>query len=114
MGADNNKHGYSERSAMITLQIEVRRNRPSVTQGSATVYVNGEEAITFGDDIELIHPGEKYYGPLIGDWASRKPDASFIHGMLYHPYDELYRVSKNVRQIIDKACETEYPGTIRG
>lgn len=101
-------------SAEVTLRIEVCRNRPSVTQGSATVYVNGIEAITFGDEIEMIRPGEKYYGPLIGDWASKKPDANFIHGMLYHPYVELYHFSKKVREIIDRMCEDSFPGTVRG
>ena len=104
---------YQETSAEITLHIEVRRIRPSVTQGEVKVYVNGIEAATFGDDIELIHPGEKYYGPIIGDWASKKPDVGFIRGMFFHPYDNIYHVSDKVKGIIDKACEDGFPGNVR-
>jgi len=104
---------YTEKSAEITLRFEVRRNRPSVTQGSATVYINGEEAITFGDDIELIREGERYYGPIIGGWASKKPDAGFICGLLFHPHDELYHISQRAKKIIGALCEAEYPGTIK-
>ena len=45
---------YEYQTAEITLRFEVRRNRPSVTQGSASVYINGEKVITFGDEIEII------------------------------------------------------------
>lgn len=104
---------YEYQSAEIALRFEVRRNRPSVTQGSASVYINGEKVITFGDEIEIIKPGERYYGELIGDWGSRKSDASFIRGLLFHPYDGVYRYSDSVKKIIDALCEAEYPGTIR-
>ena len=100
-------------SAEIVLHIEVRRIRPSVTQGEVKVYVNGIEAAIFGDKIEMIDKGEKYYGPIIGNWASKKPDANFIRGMFFHPYDEIYHVSDKVKRIIDKACEDEFTGTIR-
>lgn len=46
----------------MKLEIEVKRRRPSVTQGEASVYVNGEKVITFGDTIELIEDGKPYYG----------------------------------------------------
>lgn len=101
-------------SAEVTLHIEVRRNRWSVTQGSATVYVNGIETITFGDEIEMIAPGEKYYGPLIGDWASKKDDAGFIRGLLFHPMDYFYHHSDKVKDIINAMCADKFPGTIRG
>jgi hypothetical protein len=35
------------------LTIEVKRSRASVTQGSATVLINGQEIITFNDDMYL-------------------------------------------------------------
>lgn len=104
---------YEYQSAEITLRFEVRRNRPSVTQGSASVYINGEKVITFGDEIEIIKPGERYYGELIGDWGSRKPDANFIRGLLFHPYDGVYHYSDSVKKIIDALCEAECPGKIR-
>ena len=37
----------------MELNFTVKRNRISVTQGSATVFLNGVEVITFGDDIYL-------------------------------------------------------------
>ena len=101
-------------SAEITLRIEVRRVRMSVTQGEAAVYINGSKIISFGDKIEMIAPGEKYYGPLIGDWASKKPDADFIRGLLFHPLDDLYHYSDTVKNIINRMCEDSFPGTIRG
>lgn len=79
--------------------IEVKRSRPSVTQGSAEVYVNGEEMISFNDDIKLIKPNEKYYGDLIGGWASVTPDEEFIKGMLFH--------SEKFRKVLNKAIHTK-------
>ena len=70
--------------------IEVKRERPSVTQGSAVIYINGEKIISFFDDIKLIKDGQKYYGENIGGWASTTPDSDFIKGLLYHPYDDCY------------------------
>lgn len=89
---------------MIT--IEVKRNRQSVTQGSATVYINGKEVLTFGDNICLkqkdgtftngfkTFENAKHYGEVISGWGSIKPDSDFIIGALYHPYDNLYQYSK--------------------
>ena len=34
----------------MKLVIEVKRRRTSVTQGEADVYVNGQKAVTFGDN----------------------------------------------------------------
>lgn len=87
--------------------IEVKRSRPSVTQGSAEVYVNGEVIISFNDEIKLIRCGEKYYGDLIGGWASVTPDEEFIKGMLFHPYDEYYCHSEKFRKVLDKAIRTK-------
>lgn len=80
----------------------VRRSRQSVTQGMATVYLNGKEVISFGDKIELIENGKPYYGEKIGDWASVKPDTDFIKGTLFHPYDSTYHYSEKVKEILDK------------
>ena len=101
-------------SAEITLRIEVRRVRMSATQGEAAVYINGSKIIQFGDKIEMIAPGEKYYGPLIGDWASKKDDAGFIRGLLFHPLDDVYHYSESVKNIINRECADRFPGTIRG
>lgn len=104
---------FSEKSAEITLKFEVRRNRASVTQGTATVYLNGQQMITFGDEIEMIKPGEKYYGPLVGDWASKTPDYDFICGLLFHNLDEVYHYSEKPKAIMQQLCEETAPGTIR-
>lgn len=71
----------------MEIKITVERRRSSVTQGMVDVLVNGEKIMDFGDKIEIIPPGEKYYGELIGNWASVEPDTSFIKGMIYHYND---------------------------
>ena len=91
----------------MQITIEVRRNRPSVTQGSATVYINGEEIVTYGDEIELLKDGDVWYGENIGGWASRKSDAAFICGAL-NPKISYYQTEKikaDMLQAIKKACE---------
>lgn len=80
----------------------VKRNRQSVTQGTATVYLNGIEIVTFGDTIELITDNKSYYGEKIGDWASVKPDIDFIKGTLFHPFDETYHYSEKVKNVLNR------------
>lgn len=80
----------------------VKRIRQSVTQGIATVYLNGIEVLTFGDTIELTKDGQEYYGEMIGGWASVKPDSEFIRGVLWHPRDNLYHYSDKVDAILRK------------
>jgi hypothetical protein len=63
----------------------VRRNRGSVTQGTATVLLNGQEVITFGDNITLTESGQTRgakYGEVIGGWQSDKRDEDFIKGVI--------------------------------
>lgn len=103
----------SNADTKISLEFAVHRNRPSVTQGTATVLVNGQELITFADEIEIIHEGEQYYGELIGDWASKKPDVNFILGLLFSPMDEVYHYSDQVKALIRTACNDQYPAKIR-
>lgn len=85
----------------MEIKITVERRRGSVTQGMADVLVNGEKVMDFGDTIELLKPGEKYYGPNIGGWASKTPDTTFVLGMLYHPYDSNYHYSDLVKQALE-------------
>lgn len=91
----------------MEFKITVERRRSSVTQGMVDVLVNGVKVMDFGDTIELIKPGEKYYGELIGNWASTVPDIVFVRGMLYHPHDDIYHYSDRVRAALDKAQEQE-------
>lgn len=86
----------------MTLNFEVKRHRASVTQGTATVYLNGQKVITFGDTIEPIKDGQAFYGDNIGGWASLKPDEDFIKGVLFHPYDHIYHYSDKVKEILFK------------
>jgi len=87
--------------------ITVNRRRGSVTQGEVDVLINNVKIMSFGDTIELIKPGDKYYGELIGNWASTVPDISFIRGMLYHPFDDMYHYSDRVKKALDEAQAQE-------
>lgn len=84
----------------MILEFTVKRNRASVTQGTATVFLNGQEVLTFGDKIELIKDGQAYYGDIIGGYASVTPDENFIKGCLFHPYDDIYHYSDKVKKIL--------------
>ncbi len=85
----------------MEIKITVKRRRLSVTQGWVDVFINGEKVMDFGDTIELIKPGEEYHGPIIGGWASKTPDTTFVLGMLYHPYDSKYHYSDLVKQALE-------------
>lgn len=89
----------------MKLEIEVKRIRFSVTQGEAVVYVNGEEVIKFRDKIEFIKEGQPYYSEKIGGWASVTPDADFIKGLLWHPFESCYHYSDKVKAILDADTE---------
>ncbi len=91
----------------MTLEFEVKRVRMSVTQGEVQVYCNGEYITNFADEPKLIKPGEKYFGEMVGGWASTTPDAKFIHATLFHKYDYIYHISRGVRNIINRAMEAE-------
>lgn len=80
----------------MKLEIEVKRTRTSVTQGEASVYVNGRMVARFGDDIEIIKEGRPYYGDVIGGWASTKSDAHFIRGLLWHPHNDYSGIIKAI------------------
>lgn len=97
------------------LKIEVRRNRMSVTQGSATIVINGKDIITFGDDMYLKNSdgtftngfktveGAQHYGEVISGWGSIKPDSAFIFSLFYHPYDNIYHYSELASKAILEA-----------
>lgn len=91
----------------MDIQITVKRRRMSVTQGMADVYINDDLVMSFGDTIEMIKEGEKYYGEMIGNWASKIPDTRFVIGMLYHPYDELYHYSERVKKALNNILDQE-------
>lgn len=84
--------------------LEVRRTRSSVTQGSATVLINGEPIVSYCDQIKLIGSDDEYcgakgrptYGENIGGWASILPDSYFVIGMWCHE-DTNDRIAKAMR-----------------
>lgn len=90
----------------MEIKITVERRRSSVTQGMVDVLINGEKVMDFGDTIEWINPGDKYYGEMIGHWASTVPDTQFILGLLFHPFDELYKY-KEIEEDGAKVYRTE-------
>ncbi|MBQ8331167.1 MAG: hypothetical protein IJX94_01540 [Clostridia bacterium] len=94
----------------MEIKITVERRRASVTQGEAVVLINGTPAATFGDTIEMVAPGEKYYGELIGNWASKTPDTQFILGLLAHPYEEIYKLCEKAHEIIEDEKKWEEAG----
>lgn len=70
----------------------VKRERASVTQGEAVVYLNGVEMIRFDDKIELVD----------GEWKSVKKDSEFIKGLLFHPFNELYHINDKVIKYLEE------------
>jgi hypothetical protein len=82
----------------------VTRSRPSATQGAARVYLNDEEVAYFGDKIELVEKGRRYYGEMYDStdggagWASVTPDSDYVCAALFHAHEE--RFSDKIRRIL--------------
>lgn len=91
----------------MSVLIEVKRVRQSVTQGEAVVCINGQPMATFGDTIMQVKPGETFYGERVGDWASVKPDSAFLLGLMYHPHDNVYHHSDRVKAAVIKADDAK-------
>lgn len=93
------------------MQIEVKRNRKSVTQGEAEVLINGKEVVTFADEIKMINEGQLFYDENIGGYASITPDSDFILGLLYHEADNIYHYSDLVKEAIKNCYDLEKSAT---
>lgn len=81
----------------------VRRNRGSVTQGTATVLLNGQEVITFGDNITLTEGGQTRgaeYDEVINGWQSDKRDEDFIKGVINPFYTNAEAIKRRIAEII--------------
>lgn len=81
----------------------VRRNRGSVTQGTATVLLNGQEVITFGDNITLTGGGQSRggeYGAIIGGWQSDRRDEDFIKGVTNPFYANAAAIKNRIAEIL--------------
>ncbi|MBQ0139389.1 MAG: hypothetical protein KBT36_08840 [Kurthia sp.] len=81
----------------MKLNYEVKRNRASVTQGNAEIYLNDEMVISFADKIEI---GGKY-GENIGGWGSVKSDDVFIKGVLFPFFANQEVIEKRVTEILN-------------
>lgn len=77
----------------------VVRTRQSVTQGYATVYYYGIEIATYGDEMDIIKDGEQYHGELLGGWASRISDESFIEAAIRRPSPNLFALAATQAEI---------------
>lgn len=85
----------------MELKFEVKRKRGSVTQGEATVLLNGQEVITFADSITFTAQNRgAEYGDIIGDWQSCKPDSDFIKGVLFPFYTNEERIKARILEIL--------------
>lgn len=101
----------------MTLNFEVRRNRSSVTQGSATVLLNGQEVITFGDDMYLKKndgtftsafkqvDNAEHYGEVAGGWGSIRSDEYFINAVLFPFYTNAEIIKSKIQNILGIKAE---------
>ena len=78
----------------MKMEFTVKRNRGSVTQGTATVLLNGIEVI-----ITDKNRGNDY-GDIIGGWQSSKPDSAFIKGVLFPFFTNAEKIKNRIMQII--------------
>lgn len=81
----------------MKLNFEVKRNRYSVTQGGAEVYLNDELVIIFEDKIEL----DGKYGEDYGGYRSVNSDEQFIKGVLFPFFANQEEIEKRVKEILN-------------
>lgn len=89
----------------MKLCFEVERRRGSVTQGEATVLLNGQKVVTFGDKIELCPKGTRRgteYGENIDGWQSVKSDADFLRSVLFPFYLHKQRIKERIAEILNR------------
>lgn len=85
----------------MKMEFTVKRNRGSVTQGTATVLLNGKEVITFADEITITDKNRgNDYGDIVGGWQSSKPDSVFIKGVLFPFFANAEKIKNRIMQII--------------
>ena len=85
----------------MKMEFTVKRNRGSVTQGTATVLLNGVEVITFADEMTITDKNRgNDYGDIIGGWQSSKPDSAFIKGVLFPFFTNAEKKKNRIMQII--------------
>lgn len=75
----------------MNINFEVKRYRPSITQGEVEVFANDKFIIKYGDNI--IMGGE--YGENIGGWASSISDEHFIKRTIMHYTDRIIKTCFN-------------------
>lgn len=79
----------------------VQRNRASVTQGTATVLLNGQPVIEFADSITYKKEVEgPEFGPALDNWQSTITDQHFIAAVLFPFKNNKTKIETQVRAII--------------
>lgn len=71
----------------MSYKFEVVRRRQSPTEGTATVYLNGREVITYQDTIRRIGPLRRGYGPRLYGYASTVPDINYVYAAVFEPFE---------------------------
>lgn len=95
-------------------RLSVKRIRPSVTQGYASICVDGKEVINFADAMVLrcsdgtfsngfrtLDPAEvSEFGYEISGWGSVNTDEDFLRAAIAHPLDSFYHYSDMLRKAL--------------
>lgn len=66
------------------MEIKVIRKRQSVTNGTVTVQLNGEELATYQDDIRPINGKGPYCSEIIDGYASVVPDDEYVFDAVFN------------------------------
>lgn len=66
------------------MEIKVIRKRQSVTNGTVTVQLNGEELATYRDDIRLADGTGPYYSEIVDGYASVVPDDEYVFDAMFN------------------------------
>lgn len=86
----------------MSVVFTVKRDRESVTQGYARVFMNDVMINSFGDNIVFVGRNGECFGLNIDGWGSIVSDEEFIKGAMYHPYDKVYHYSNRIKSQFDK------------
>ncbi len=71
----------------MSYKFEVVRRRQTPTEGTATVYLNGREVVTYEDTIRRVGVFRRGYGPRLYGYASTVPDLRYVYAAVFEPYN---------------------------
>lgn len=66
------------------MEIKVIRKRQTATAGTVTVVLNGEELVTYEDDIRPIEGRGPYYSEIVDGYASVVPDDEYVFDAVFN------------------------------